>query len=78
MYEYKGNGKVEGIKIDTVLDDFNRLTLGESRGRPSRARGSNDPMPNERETMQEQPRDKHIFKEKQSRDKNRKSKTISN
>ena len=50
-YKGKGKGKGEGIKIDTVLDDFNRLTLGESRGR-----GSNDPAPNERETMHNKPR----------------------
>ena len=62
----KGKGKREGINLDTVFDEFNRLTLGESRGRPSRAKGSNDPMPTERETMQEKPPNK---KEKQSRPK---------
>ena len=53
MYEYKGKGQGQGVTIDTVLDDVNRLTLGESKARPSRARGSNDPMPNEDEPMQE-------------------------
>ena len=62
MYEYKGKGK--GVKIDNVLDEFNRLTLGESR-----ARGSNDPMPNEHESMQEKPRNKKL---------QRKTKTIKN
>ena len=57
MSEYKGKGKGKGkeerINIDTVLDEFNRLALGKSRGR-----GSNDPAPNERETMQEKPPNK--------------------
>ena len=48
-YKGKGKGKEERINIDTVLDEFNRLTLGESRGRPprgrpSRARGSHDSL----------------------------------
>jgi len=67
MYEYKGKGKgkEERINIDTVLDEFNRLKLGESRGRPprgrpSRARGSNDPVPNEDEPLQEN----HVIKQK--------------
>ena len=64
MYEYKGKGKKgEGIKIDTVLDEFNRLTLGESRGRPprgrpSRARGSHDSLSDEDESMEEKPRNR--------------------
>ena len=72
MREYMKKVKEkEDVDIDAVLDEFNRLTLGESRGRPTRgrptrARGSNDPAPNERETMQENPPDQ---KEKQSRSK---------
>jgi hypothetical protein len=50
-YKGKGKGKEERINIDTVLDDFNRITLGKSRGR-----GSNDPAPNERETRENKPR----------------------
>ena len=59
MHEYKGLGKGKGTKIDIddVLDEFNRLTLGQSR-----ARGSNDPMPNERETIQDKPRNKKYIK----------------
>jgi len=66
MSEYKGKGKGKEIKLDTVLDEFNRLTLGESRGRPSRARGSHDSFSDEDESMEENPRNK---KEKQSRSK---------
>ena len=63
MNEYKGKVKGERINIDTVLDEFNRLTLGESRGRPSRgrpsrARGSHDSLSNEDESMEEKPRNK--------------------
>ena len=63
MSEYKGKGKGERINIDTVLDEFNRLTLGESRGRPprgrlSRARGSHDSFSDEDESMEENPRNK--------------------
>ena len=58
MAERKGKGQGQGIKLDTVLDELNTLTLGESKARPSRARGNTDPMPNEDEPRQETPRNK--------------------